>query len=212
LRVGWLANGMGGGKWPRARGLAVVRLDSARDVYAAGICTNGVIVTFGDGGSQEQAGELPLVYPTKTYAQSGSYTVSAAKKPGTFGCNASASANMSVKKPSEILAKLCELIDCPGLIQEQVTTPLGEDHFAVMGRPIIKTAFHLPPQSGGIPGYTQRLVPGGKILGGASVSGICPGRYLLPGCPATIRFSSRSSNGTRPARARSARWAGSLSQ
>ncbi len=152
-------------------------------VTGIGACANGVVLDYGDGSSDEQSGDLPLIFSGKTYAQSGSYTISAASKPGTLGCNGSVSLDVAVKKPGDLLNQLCLAIDCDVLVPKKVSKPLGPDHPAAMGPPKIHTSLHLPPAGGGIPGYPQRLVPGGKILVGGERFGDSPGQVFITGIP-----------------------------
>ncbi len=96
-------------------------------VTGTGTCANGVVVNFGDGDSQEKAGDLPLAFNAKSYSQSGTYTVSAAAKPGTLGCNGSASTTVNVTKPGQTLMELCVVVGCGRMtLRPQIDSQLAE--------------------------------------------------------------------------------------
>jgi len=125
-------------------------------VTGIGTCANGVVVDYDDGNSQEKAGDLPLVFLPKTYSQSGTFTVTASKKPGTLGCNASASTTVKIKKPGEVLIQLCAVVDCGKFLTE--TTKLTDAAAKTMMKllPVIEKVFTVPE--------LWTLTPGGDLF------------------------------------------------
>ncbi len=113
-------------------------------VTGTGTCANGVVVDFGDGDSQEKAGDLPLVFNAKTYSQSGVHTVAAAKKPGTLGCNGSASTTVSMTQPGDITMWLCSVLRCRDGVRLKTPPLVVSDDTKLTVKPQI-TSFSVSP-------------------------------------------------------------------
>ncbi len=123
-------------------------------VTGTGTCANGIIVDYGDGSSAENAGDLPLVFPPKTYAQPGPHTIVAAKTPNTLGCNGSSSRDIKIRAPGEALTQLCAVLDCADPLTEGLTPvePMTVKGFT----PVIDTVFTTPE--------LWTLTPGGELM------------------------------------------------
>ncbi len=142
-------------------------------VTGTGTCANGVVVNFGDGDSQEKAGDLPLVFNAKTYSQSGVFTVSASKKSGTLGCNAGASTAVNISTPGGKLAKLCAVIDCKNLLNKKDKFALSEaaKNQALKVLPHIEKVFTTPE--------LWTLTPSGDLYVKGGGFGAQPGKVYL---------------------------------